>query len=132
MMRLSIIGLGAVVVALVTAAAVEIIREQREVRDKAIVLTGGIPDSGRDAIGHFGCGSCHTIPGITGAQGLVGPSLDRMANRVYIAGRLTNTPANLIRWLMDPQSVSPGTAMPQTGLGPDDARNISAYLYTLQ
>src|SRR2546423_1348341 len=66
-------------------------------------MTGGVPERGRQVIRSYGCSTCHTIPGVDGAVGLVGPPLDGIANRVYIGGVLANTPANMIRWLRDPQ-----------------------------
>ncbi len=80
----------------------------------------------------YGCETCHTIPGIRGARGLVGPSLDRIGARVYLAGALANTPENLIRWIRDPHGIDAHTAMPNLGVGEQDARDIAAYLYTLQ
>jgi putative membrane protein len=89
-------------------------------------------DRGRAAIKRYGCGSCHNIPGITGAQGLVGPPLGEIASRVYIAGVLPNEPANMVRWLENPPGVDDKTAMPNMGVTPRDARDIAAYLYTLR
>src|SRR5438093_1229200 len=66
------------------------------------------------------------------ASGRVSPSLAGVASRAVIAGRLANTPDNLIRWIRDPQGVSPGTVMPNMGVGETDARDIAAYLYTLR
>jgi cytochrome c oxidase assembly factor CtaG/cytochrome c2 len=92
---------------------------------------GGSPARGATLIGKFGCGACHTIPGINGADGLVGPPLDHMGKRVYVAGVLRNTPDNMMTWLRDPQSVVPNNAMPDVGLNERQARDIAAYLYTL-
>ena len=79
-----------------------------------------------------GCAGCHTIPGVPGAQGLVGPRLDgTLAQRVYIGGSLPNTPANLIRWLRASREVDPRTAMPSTHISEQDARDVAAYLYAL-
>ena len=60
-------------------------------------MTGGDPIAGRDKIRHYGCHGCHTIPGIAGADAMVGPPLTHWARRVYIAGELPNTPENLAR-----------------------------------
>ena len=87
---------------------------------------------GRETIRAVGCGSCHTIPGIRGANGMVGPPLIGWARRTYIAGQLPNTPENLVRWLLNPQAVEPGTAMPVVGLAEQQARDVAAYLYTLR
>jgi cytochrome c1 len=45
---------------------------------------------------------------------------------------MPNTPGNLIRWIRNPRSVEPGTAMPALGLSEREARDIAAYLYELQ
>jgi cytochrome c len=93
-------------------------------------LTGGNARQGRGLIQHYGCGSCHRIAGLPGANGSIGPPLERLAQRVYVAGRLANTPDNLIRWIRDPRGVDPQTAMPAVGLDEAGARDIAAYLYT--
>ena len=91
----------------------------------------GNPAMGRLAIERYGCGTCHSIPGARGADGTVGPPLDRFGRRGYIAGQLPNSGPNLIRWIQHPQQVEPGTAMPDLGVGDVDARDIAAYLFTL-
>ncbi len=57
---------------------------------------------------------------------------DRLASREQLAGKLPNTPENLMRWIRDPQDVSPGTAMPQMGLSEQEGRDIAAFLYSLR
>lgn len=94
--------------------------------------TAGDPAKGVREIQKIGCGSCHVIPGVTGANGLVGPPLDHMGRRIYIAGLLRNTPENLARWIRDPQSIVPGNAMPDMGLSESQSRDIAAYLSTLK
>ena len=94
-------------------------------------VTVGDAEVGRELIGTYGCGSCHTIPGVRGAKGLVGPPLSNFADRGFIAGQLANNQDNLIRWIMDPQGVEPGTAMPDLGVSRNDAENIAAYLLGL-
>ena len=69
---------------------------------------------------------------MTGAAGVIGPPLDHFASRSFIAGRLPNTPPNLVTWIRAPQSVDPRTAMPAVGLGDHESRNVAAYLYTLK
>jgi cytochrome c1 len=49
-----------------------------------------------------------------------------------LAGRLPNTPANLIRWVQHPHAVDPHTAMPELGMTDADARDVAAYLETLR
>lgn len=101
-------------------------------RNSATVATGGDPGRGATAISRYGCGSCHNIPGIVGAHGLVGPPLGGIANRLYIAGVLPNEPVNLISWVQDPRSVDEKTVMPNLGVRPEDATDIAAYLYSLK
>lgn len=95
------------------------------------VVIGGDADRGSLLISAYGCGSCHIVPGVSGANGVVGPPLTDWAHRQWIAGNLWNEPANLIAWLEDPQAIEPGTAMPSQGVTPEEARHIAAYLYTL-
>ena len=112
--------------------AVLLVGCSNEARRTAAGVTGGDADRGREAIERYRCGACHTIGGIRGANGLVGPPLNGIASRSDLAGRLPNTPANLLRWIKNPQQVEPGNVMPDMGIGDRDARNISAYLYTLR
>jgi cytochrome c2 len=93
---------------------------------------GGDPATGARRIAEVGCGACHMIPGIPGARGLLGPPLHLMGRRVFVAGLLRNTPENMITWLMNPQRIVPGVAMPDLGLDEQQARDIAAYLYTLR
>jgi cytochrome c len=92
----------------------------------------GDAEAGKVAIQRHGCAACHDIPGIPGAQGVVGPPLANMGERRTIAGRLPNTPENMARWVENPQDVDPGNLMPDVGVSPEEAINISAYLYTLR
>ena len=99
---------------------------------QAAQVTGGNPNRGALAIRHYGCAACHTIPGIPGANATVGPALPGIGGRPYIAGVITNTPYNLVRWIQHPQQVDPLTAMPDVGLSQGDAQDIASYLYTLK
>ncbi len=98
----------------------------------ASVVVGGSVERGKAEIVAYGCGSCHTIPGVDGARGMVGPPLTKFAHRSYIAGEAPNDVRTLIRWIMSPRSIEPGTAMPALGVSEAEARDIAAYLYTLQ
>jgi cytochrome c oxidase assembly factor CtaG/cytochrome c551/c552 len=100
-------------------------------RATAVALTGGNPDNGKEAIRKYGCWTCHTIPGIHGANAVVGPPLDKIAARAYVAGR-PNSPAHLMKWIRHPQEVRNPTPMPDMGVTEADARDIAAYLYTLR
>ena len=94
-------------------------------------VPGGDPQRGAASIERLGCGACHVIPGIAGADGTVGPPLTDFSHRGYIAGELPNNGTNLIRWIMHPKEVEPGTDMPDLGIGETEARDIAAYLFTL-
>jgi len=87
---------------------------------------------GKEAIRAFGCGSCHAIPGIRSANGQVGPPLDSLGKRSYIAGKLPNTPENVARWIEDPPAIEPQTAMPKVGVTSEQARDMAAYLTSLK
>ena len=79
----------------------------------------------------YGCGSCHVIPGVRNARGQAGPPLGGWAGREFIAGALPNNPRNLIRWIMVPQAVEPGTAMPNLGVSEREAHDMAAHLFSL-
>lgn len=108
----------------------EIVQKRHETALQAHRLTGGDPDRGEAAIGNYGCGACHQIPGIPGARGRVGPSLKGVSGRIMLAGEISNSPANMMLWVQHPQLVEPGTDMPELGMSDQDARDIAAYLYT--
>jgi putative membrane protein len=100
--------------------------------DGGSAVRGGDPERGRRAVATYGCGSCHAIPGIPNAHGEVGPPLAGIARRSYIAGQLPNSPENMVRWVLDPPGVEPGTAMPKLVADERTARDVAAYLYTLR
>lgn len=97
----------------------------------AFAIPNASADRGKQAIASYGCGACHTIPGVAVARGMVGPPLTNWARRGIIAGHLANTPDNLVAWIVDPPKYSPGTAMPRLGVSEAEARDMAAYLYTL-
>jgi cytochrome c2 len=103
-------------------------REQKRSADPAI----GNPIRGKEAIERYGCNACHNIPGIPGTKGMVGPPLDHIASRSFIAGKLPNNPQTMINWLQDPPKYDPQASMPNLGVTPADSRDMVAYLYTLK
>lgn len=100
--------------------------------EQAMVVADGDPRKGAALIDRYGCGACHTIPGITRAQGRVGPDLTGFREQAYIAGVLPNRPGPLVDWLQSPPRHSPQTAMPDMGISEAQAEHIAAYLYTLE
>ena len=95
------------------------------------VVEGDI-QRGMRLIEHYGCGTCHAVPGVPGADGRVGPPLGDIGDRSYLGGRLPNNASNMRRWIRDPQEVAPGTAMPSLGVTEVDARDLTAFLFTLK
>jgi cytochrome c2/mono/diheme cytochrome c family protein len=89
-----------------------------------------------------GCGGCHTIPNIPGASGTIGPNLgphedvppvkDRKMIATYPSGAVPNNSVDdLAKWILNPQALKPGTAMPTLGLSQDEASAAAAYLYSI-
>ena len=91
----------------------------------------GSPKRGRILVSRYGCTACHVVTSAD-VKGMVGPSLLGMANRSYIAGRFANEPIDMQQWLQHPQSMKPGTSMPDVGVTERDAHDIAAYLATLR
>jgi cytochrome c len=89
-------------------------------------------ERGRRLAERYHCGTCHLIPDVPAARGRIAASLAGFGRRSYIAGRLPNEPQLLERWLMDPAALVPGTAMPAMGVSAADARDLAAYLRSLQ
>ncbi|HEY6434557.1 MAG TPA: cytochrome c, partial [Acetobacteraceae bacterium] len=79
----------------------------------------------------YHCGACHMVRGTT-AGGMVAPDLTHlMSRRILAGGVLTNTIANLSGWIADPQSVKPGTRMPNLYLSGPQLQSIRSFLETL-
>jgi cytochrome c oxidase assembly factor CtaG/cytochrome c551/c552 len=97
----------------------------------ATFIADGDPSRGRESLRRYGCATCHTIPGVTGAVGTVGPPLTQFARRAYAAGA-PNEPDHVVRFIQHPRQTRPGTPMPEMGLSDHDARDMAAYLYTLR
>jgi cytochrome c1 len=104
-------------------------QQRSALRATAVALTSGNPDHAPAFMARYGCGGCHSIPGIPGADGKVGPSLAGLRERIYVGGVLGNTAVNLVGWIVDPQRFSPRSAMPATGITEAEARDVAAYLY---
>lgn len=124
----------AIVVAILLVAVAVVITTRSSGLDAAPrhVVEGAEPRQGQLAFVKYGCGGCHEIAGVRTARGKVGPPLTNMGERAYIAGSLPNNLENMVLWIMDPQGVEPGTAMPDLRVSEDDARAMAAYLYSLE
>ena len=105
---------------------------QRQLEVPLPLPTGSAAAQGAELFQQLTCGNCHTIAG-TSAQGKIGPDLTHIAGRFTLAaGRFQNNPANLARWLADPQSVKPDSHMPNFQLTDSQVHQLSSYLETLQ
>jgi cytochrome c1 len=93
--------------------------------------TGGNAAQGLLMARSAGCAACHVIPGIRPERGYIGPPLSQLSRRAVIAGRLPNDTEHLVEWIREPQPIDPTTAMPTHGLTEPEARDIAAFLYTL-
>src|SRR4051794_18653106 len=104
-------------------------QNQKQTTNVASAMTGGDPARAPALIRRYGCAGCHTIPGIPGGDGQVGGPLTDLRKRVYVGGVVPNAPDTLIRWIVSPQTFSPRTAMPATGISEAEARDVASYLY---
>jgi cytochrome c len=111
-------------------AAVTSWNAKHQSRNVAIAMAGGDPERAVHHIRRYGCAGCHTIPGIPGGDGQVGGPLADIKRRVYVGGVVTNSPGNLVRWIVSPQTYSPRSAMPATGISEAEARDVATYLYS--
>src|ERR1700712_2036942 len=121
---------GAVVIALVGASAARAWMTARQTEEVARAITRGDPARAPELIRRYGCAGCHTISGIRGADGQVGGPLADIIHRLHVGGGVTNTPDNLIAWIVAPQKFSPRSAMPATGITEAEARDVAAFLYS--
>jgi cytochrome c oxidase subunit 2 len=79
-----------------------------------------------------GCPLCHSIAG-TESRGTVGPGLSHFKSRSAIAaGTLSNTRANLTRWIANPSAIKPGVRMPAMPLKRVELDALVSYLETLK
>jgi cytochrome c2 len=128
------VRIGMVVAALLVISCVAVAwkyhHDRERIRLHAEAITGGDSKRGEAMFIQYGCGSCHALSDVRTGVGDVGPPLDGIADRTIIAGHLANRAENMELWIRNPQSVSPGTAMPNLGVGQQDARDITAFLYT--
>jgi cytochrome c len=95
-------------------------------------LTGGNPETGRQTMKMRSCGSCHAIPGVFRAQGKSAPSLAHWSSRDdFLDGKYKNTSENVEKWLDKPSHRKPGTNMPDMNLSPEESRDMTAYLFSI-
>ncbi len=103
----------------------------------SVAASDQLAQQGQQVFFTAGCIGCHTIDGaeVNGvkALGTVGPNLTHVGSRGIIAGGvLTQTEANIAKWVRNPDAVKPGTLMPNLGLTQDQANAVAHYLETLK
>ena len=118
------------IAAAIVAGAILYAQYRTRTRVQAEMSTRGSVAAAPAAFARYGCGGCHMIPGIWGANGKVGPDLTQVAQRATIAGSLSNDPETMVGWLEHPQALRPGSGMPEMGVTDKDARAMAAYLYS--
>jgi cytochrome c len=89
--------------------------------------SGAVPAAVSAVVSQYGCTSCHMVPGF-GGGGNTGPSLEHVGSLPSIVGVLANTPANLAKWIENPNAVRPGSGMPDFGLSAAQAQAVANYL----
>lgn len=99
--------------------------------DAPRALAGTDPAEGLRLIQSRGCAACHKIPGVAWPEGRTGGSLAGVGARPMIAGRLPNQPEVMAAFVRDAPSLLADTGMPPMPLTEAEARDVAAYLYTL-
>lgn len=84
------------------------------------VVTTGTSNTNEPEMFTAYCRACHSVAGV---GGVVGPPLDEVKNR--------KTREELLAWIADPQTIKPGTAMPQLPLTQEQLNEIVDYLLSL-
>ncbi len=117
------------------ASVTSVMSAEAVAKAEATAVAGGAAISsggpGRALFLSKGCAACHTIQGVS--SGTVGPALTTQGSNPQIAGVLENTRENLIRWILDPPAVKPGTQMPKLAtITQQDAEVLADYLQSLK
>jgi len=94
-------------------------------------MTGGNPELGRKKLAQHSCVSCHVIPGVPKGDGQSAPSLAHWSWQRKFLNTYPNTPENLEKWLENPSHRKPGTTMPDLSASPQDSRDMTAYLFSI-
>lgn len=114
---------------LAAAVAGQVASDRHERALIAEALGRGHASNGPELMRRYGCAGCHTIDGVAGADGKVGPPLADLRARVYLGGGRRNSGDELVRFIVAPDEASPNTAMPRTGITEREARDVVTFLY---
>jgi cytochrome c2 len=113
-------------------------RRPQAATDLARFVVAGPPDAARGAkLFATNCAACHALntakvgPPLAGVVGRRAGSVSGYPYTAALAGfHQTWTPAELAKWLTNPQGLVPGTAMPMAVADAQDRVDIIAYLAT--
>jgi cytochrome c oxidase subunit 2 len=98
----------------------------------AASATGGAAAEGERLFDAMTCATCHAIAGTTHHE-RIGPDLTHVATRARLAAELSdNTPANLADWIAHPDTMKPGSHMPNLHLSSEQVSALVAYMETLR
>ncbi|MCU1458486.1 MAG: coxB [Actinomycetia bacterium] len=101
-------------------------------RNAPIEPASDVAASGEHVFQSQSCAGCHAVRG-TQAHGTLGPDLTDIGARPLLGGGvMTNTPANLARWINDAPKYKPGVLMPAIHLSTSQTKSIVAYLESLK
>jgi cytochrome c len=99
----------------------------------ASAALAGDAKRGQQIAAQYSCNVCHIMPGVSGPQGSLGPSLVGLASRPAISNdTVQNTPENLARFIENPPALNPSSTMPAMGIPAQDARDLAAFVLTLK
>jgi cytochrome c oxidase subunit 2 len=100
----------------------------------AIIPHTAVYEHGQQLFLEQGCGACHTIRGLPGAEGKIGPDLTHVGSRRLIAsGALKGGLGNIEGWIASAQHIKPGNKMPSFDrLTGRQLRDVAAYLASLK
>jgi cytochrome c oxidase subunit 2 len=99
---------------------------ERQQLQPARTPTTPLQQQGERLFSTLACLNCHTEQDI-------GPNLTHFASRPFLAGEaLSNTPANVAKWLHDPSLYKPGVHMPNLNLTNAEVNALTAYLESLK
>jgi cytochrome c oxidase subunit II len=94
--------------------------------------TTGPEERGRQLFLQMTCVNCHPIRGVA-ALANAAPDLTHVASRRTLgAGVLQNTPANLARWLKNPQAIKPSCKMPNLNLSDAQVGDLVSFFESLR
>jgi cytochrome c oxidase subunit 2 len=97
----------------------------------ATPATDQLASDGAKVFADSPCTTCHMIQGVS--KGYIGPDLTHFGGRTTLAaGVLQNTPANVAKWIENPQEIKPGANMPPLLLPGPKLNALVAYLESLK